>query len=376
VTAGGVRTVTRFACDGANAGADLNGSNALVMRRLYLDGTDRLLARIVWGGNAAWYLTDTRGSVRDIANYAGTMVLDHIDYDGYGVVGNETVPGSGDRYKYTGRELDSVTGLQYNRARYYDPKTGRWTSQDPLAFRAGDSNLYRYVRNMPTGATDPGGVDLAGVVPFPGIDYPIPNPFAIWPGWGPVFIGGPQPPATPGPEHIGLPLPEQGCSGYCMDIKDSHVVSMTINRFHFEPGHGRQCPAWAAVLELSGATGVIEGQIRRMLAQPGGWSINNCCEGCSCQDRKRYDGKRVEVQFNGESLELDPANFDPPLNTSFNRGDCYIQLWGTVVIQVGTGSVGVCKPNAAPPQPVPHEGVLPPGVVPPFRPGQPVPRGI
>lgn len=66
----------------------------------------------------------------------------------------------GDRSKWTGRELESETGLQYNRVRSYDASTGRWQSQDPAGFEAGDSNLYRYVTNMPTLATDPAGQDF------------------------------------------------------------------------------------------------------------------------------------------------------------------------------------------------------------------------
>jgi RHS repeat-associated protein len=72
--------------------------------------------------------------------------------------------------------MDVETGLQYNRARYYDSSTGRWMSQDPLGFDAGDSNLYRYVKNQPTVATDPSG--------FQG--------WALWaPGGrdGPVWMG-------------------------------------------------------------------------------------------------------------------------------------------------------------------------------------------
>src|SRR5262245_34362192 len=56
---------------------------------------------------------------------------------------------------WTGREIDVETGLQYNRARYYDGATGRWISQDPLGFDAGDGNLYRYVHNHPTSNRDP-----------------------------------------------------------------------------------------------------------------------------------------------------------------------------------------------------------------------------
>jgi uncharacterized protein RhaS with RHS repeats len=39
-----------------------------------------------------------------------------------------------------------------------DPSVGRWLEQDPLGFEAGDDNLYRYVGNSPTDATDPSGL--------------------------------------------------------------------------------------------------------------------------------------------------------------------------------------------------------------------------
>jgi len=35
---------------------------------------------------------------------------------------------------------------------------GRWLQQDPIGFAAGDENLYRYVRNAPTIASDPAGL--------------------------------------------------------------------------------------------------------------------------------------------------------------------------------------------------------------------------
>ena len=85
-------------------------------------------------------------------------MIDQIDYDGYGNILGETNPSASDRYLFTGREFDRVTGLQYNRARYYDPTTGRWTTEDPLGFAAGDTNLYRYVRNNPINSKDPDGL--------------------------------------------------------------------------------------------------------------------------------------------------------------------------------------------------------------------------
>jgi hypothetical protein len=40
----------------------------------------------------------------------------------------------------------------------YNPTTGRWLSRDPIGFKAGDANLYRYVANRPTYHTDPSGL--------------------------------------------------------------------------------------------------------------------------------------------------------------------------------------------------------------------------
>jgi uncharacterized protein RhaS with RHS repeats len=48
--------------------------------------------------------------------------------------------------------------LTYNRNRYYSTSSGRFISQDPIGFAAGDANLYRYVGNSPTNATDPSGL--------------------------------------------------------------------------------------------------------------------------------------------------------------------------------------------------------------------------
>jgi RHS repeat-associated protein len=157
---GGAPTVTKFAYDqNGNAGADLNAGGTLITRRVFGNGVDALLARIDTNG-VAWYLTDNLGSVRDIANSSGALI-DHRDYDSYGNIIAETYPSSGDRYGWTGREFDVETDLQYNRARYYDPATGRWMSQDPMEFDAGDSNLYRYANNQPTGMTDPSGMQEA-----------------------------------------------------------------------------------------------------------------------------------------------------------------------------------------------------------------------
>ncbi len=61
-------------------------------------------------------------------------------------------------YGYTGREWDTESGLNYHRARYYNPSNGRWLSQDPIGLEGDDSNYYRFVRNGSTRYTDPEGL--------------------------------------------------------------------------------------------------------------------------------------------------------------------------------------------------------------------------
>ncbi len=48
--------------------------------------------------------------------------------------------------------------MYYYRARWYDPATGQFISEDPIEFTAGDPNLFRYVGNHPTYAVDPSGL--------------------------------------------------------------------------------------------------------------------------------------------------------------------------------------------------------------------------
>lgn len=62
------------------------------------------------------------------------------------------------RYRYTGRERDKESGLEYHTARYYAPWVGRWTSCDPKGPEP-DTNLYVYVTCQPTRLIDPSGRD-------------------------------------------------------------------------------------------------------------------------------------------------------------------------------------------------------------------------
>src|SRR5436309_4490415 len=137
-TSGTGHVVTRFAYDGSDVWADLDGSSNLTMRYLLGESIDERFARVNSSGTAAWYLVDHLGSVKDIVNASGG-VIDTIAYDAFGNVTSETSPTNGDRYKFTGREQDSDTGMQFNRKRYDNLSVARWTTEDPEAFGVGDT---------------------------------------------------------------------------------------------------------------------------------------------------------------------------------------------------------------------------------------------
>ncbi|WP_205513240.1 SpvB/TcaC N-terminal domain-containing protein [Longitalea arenae] len=62
------------------------------------------------------------------------------------------------RYRYTGKERDEESGLNYHGARYYAMWLCRWTAADPAGLVDGP-NLYRYCRNNPIKLSDPNGMD-------------------------------------------------------------------------------------------------------------------------------------------------------------------------------------------------------------------------
>jgi RHS repeat-associated protein len=165
-TVGLTTTITRYAYDmwnpakagatgtsGSDIWATFTSGGSLTMRELQGDEIDQHLAYVT-SSSAYWYLTDHLNSVRAVLNSDGSVNAS-VAYDAYDNLTTAAAPGL---YDWTGREFDVETGLQYNRVRYYDPGTGRWISQDPMGFDAGDSNLYRYVNNRPATEADPSGL--------------------------------------------------------------------------------------------------------------------------------------------------------------------------------------------------------------------------
>jgi RHS repeat-associated protein len=113
------------------------------------------------GGQSYFYLADALGSIMKVTDSTGTVKQTYL-YDSFGNIVQQTPPPGDPNYinqplTYTGREWDATAGLYYYRARYYDPRIGRFVSEDPIMF-AGGINFYTYVRNNPLRFADPTGL--------------------------------------------------------------------------------------------------------------------------------------------------------------------------------------------------------------------------
>jgi RHS repeat-associated protein len=108
-----------------------------------------------------FYHTDAIGSVRAVTDMQGNVVRRH-DYLPFGEEPG-MAPGM-DNVRFAGKERDPETQLDYFAARFYLPRTGRFTTSDPdhVGGNIVDPqswNAYAYARNNPLRFVDPTGTD-------------------------------------------------------------------------------------------------------------------------------------------------------------------------------------------------------------------------
>jgi RHS repeat-associated protein len=115
------------------------------------------------GPTVYYYIQDTLGSTRVIADSTGTVCY---DADFYPFGGERDYTDTCDpSFKFTGKERDSESNLDNFRFRYFSSQMGRFMSPDPAGLMAVDLgnpqtlNRYSYVLNNPLSFTDPFGLD-------------------------------------------------------------------------------------------------------------------------------------------------------------------------------------------------------------------------
>jgi RHS repeat-associated protein len=171
-------TTTYYVYDGEKPILEYNASGTRVGFNLYGKGIDEILERGAYGTDNAWHWSffqqDHEGSVTHLTDTSGN-IIERYRYDALGgpaiYAANWTVRSAtiyDNRFLFTGREYAATYRSTYNvpafkfyeyRARGYNPTLGRFMSEDPKLFDAGDYNLFRYCHNDPLDMTDPMGLD-------------------------------------------------------------------------------------------------------------------------------------------------------------------------------------------------------------------------
>jgi RHS repeat-associated protein len=155
--------IIRFYYDGARVIEERNEEDKVKRTYIYGNGIDEVLVMEQGekGKKQYWYHENALGSITHISDKKGEVV-ESYKYAAYGKV--TIYDGKGkerkkskvkNRFLFTGRELDSETGLYYYRARYYSSEMGRFISRDPIK----SVNLYAYANNNPLNYLDPYGLE-------------------------------------------------------------------------------------------------------------------------------------------------------------------------------------------------------------------------
>ena len=138
-----------------------------VGNKIYEDGTLKKI--LVDGGYVEYnggspvyhaYLTDHQGNVRMVVSESATVKqVNH--YYPYGGLIAESTGGDVQRYKYNGKELDRMHGLDWydHGARHNDAAIGRWHSMDEKCEKYYDVSPYAYCHDNPIMLIDIDGMD-------------------------------------------------------------------------------------------------------------------------------------------------------------------------------------------------------------------------
>ncbi|MCJ7484387.1 MAG: RHS repeat-associated core domain-containing protein, partial [Thermodesulfovibrionales bacterium] len=112
-----------------------------------------------------YYTSDQINSTRIITDSTGTVVYSAV-FDPYGGLQKQWVNTYSPTLKFSGKERESKSELDYFGARYYDHMRYRFISVDPMINKdealANPQlwNLYSYCRNNPISFLDPDGRDI------------------------------------------------------------------------------------------------------------------------------------------------------------------------------------------------------------------------
>ena len=145
---------------GSEALAETNWTGAAVEEYVFFAGM-RVARRDGTGNTVKYYFSDHLGSATVVTSAIGTIQKSSMYYP-YGGEIAITGPSFANNYKFTGKERDTESILDYLGARYHSSSLGRFMTPDEFwkDSHIGDPqswNEYAYVRNNPLRYIDPSG---------------------------------------------------------------------------------------------------------------------------------------------------------------------------------------------------------------------------
>lgn len=157
--------VTKFIWDDQDVLIETNDAGTTQVNYTQTPNTYGSLVSQRRSGTSKFYFYDALGSTSELTNSSQTQT-DSYRYYAFGK-GLASTGSTVNPYQYVGRlgyYNESSLALRYLRARWYDPNTGRFRSQDPIRYGL---NWYTYVDRNPISRVDSSGLSYDDVICWP-----------------------------------------------------------------------------------------------------------------------------------------------------------------------------------------------------------------
>ncbi len=238
----GIGNMLYWTGTGSETLTETNLSGTPAADYIYFNG--KRVARVdLPGGTVRYYFSDHLGTASVVTDNLG-VIKDESDYYPYG--GERTITDTdSNRYKFTGKERDTESGLDNFGARYDASSMGRFMTPDPVSATPPHLvnpqrwNMYSYVVNNPLTYVDPDGRDAIAV------NFVNEVPLGGHEGIIVVHADGSATYARFGPQHAGSPA-DQGK----VDVQQLNPVTFRDDGL----------PTVESYKELSDEVAKIEGQ--------------------------------------------------------------------------------------------------------------------
>jgi RHS repeat-associated protein len=171
--AGEITTIYHYDLDG-KLNAESTSTGTFTKEYLHMGKVRVAMVDIGPGGSSIYHYLNDRFGTPEILTDASGVVRWEAWYAPFGEAHVHPSSSVVNNIRLPGQYFDQETGLHYNYHRYYDPRTGRYITPDPIGL-VGGINPFAYVQGDPVNVIDPEGLvgPAALVAPAVFIGVPI-----------------------------------------------------------------------------------------------------------------------------------------------------------------------------------------------------------